>query len=65
MAKQATTILGVALQLGVMANVLGANPVRDVQPLRAQTRPNGAVALTAGELRTPVAQARSIPVLPG
>jgi integrase len=51
MAKQAKTILRGALQLAVMATVLGANPVRDVQPLRAKGRPKGAVALTADELR--------------
>jgi len=51
MAKQAKTILRGALQLAVIANVLGANPVRDVQPLRAKRQPKGAVALTAGELR--------------
>ena len=51
MAKQAKTILRGALQLALMANVLGANPVRDVQRLRANHQPKGAVALTAGELR--------------
>jgi integrase len=33
-----------------MANVIGANPVRDVSPHRSKTRPKGATALTAGEL---------------
>jgi integrase len=51
MAKQAKTILRGALQLAVMANVLGANPVRDVRPLRSTSQPKGAVALTADELR--------------
>jgi integrase len=51
MAKQAKTILRGAIQLAVMANVLGANPVRDVQPLRSKSQPKGAVALTADELR--------------
>lgn len=36
MARQAKTILRGALQLAVMANVLGSNPVRDVQPLRSK-----------------------------
>jgi hypothetical protein len=36
MAKQAKTILRGALPLAVMASVLHANPVRDVQPLRAK-----------------------------
>jgi integrase len=51
MARQAKTILRGALQLAVMANTLGANPVRDVQPLRSKSQPKGAVALTADELR--------------
>jgi integrase len=50
MAKQANSILRGGLQLAVMANVLGANPVRDVQPLQAKSRPKGAVALHAAEL---------------
>jgi integrase len=51
MARQAKTILRGALQLAVLANVLGANPVRDVQPLRSKRQPKGAVALTAAQLR--------------
>jgi integrase len=51
MARQAKTILRGALQLAVMANALGANPVRDVQPLRSKTQPKGAVGLTADQLR--------------
>lgn len=51
MARQAKTILRGALQLAVMANVLGSNPVRDVQPLRSKTQPKGAVGLTAQQLR--------------
>ena len=51
MAKHAKTILRGGLQLAVLANVLGANPVRDVQPLRSGDRPKGgAVALTADQL---------------
>jgi integrase len=45
--------LGGTLQqdgLAVLANVLGANPVRDVQPLQSKDRPKGAVALTADQL---------------
>lgn len=37
--------------MAVMANVIGANPVRDVSPIRARVRPKGASALTADELR--------------
>jgi integrase len=51
MARQAKTVLHGALQLAVMANVLGSNPVRDVQPLRSKTQPRGAVGLTAEQLR--------------
>jgi integrase len=51
MARQSKTILRGALQLAVMSSVLGTNPVRDVQPLRSKNQPNGAVALTADQLR--------------
>jgi integrase len=51
MARQAKTVLKGALQLAVMANVLGANPVRDVQPIRSKAQPKGATALTAEQLR--------------
>ncbi|GJO02377.1 hypothetical protein NJB18091_37250 [Mycobacterium marinum] len=33
-----------------MANTLGANPVRDVQPIRLKRRPTGATALSADDL---------------
>ena len=52
MARQAKTILRGAMHLAVMANVLGSNPVRDVQPLRSKAQPKGAVGLTADQLRT-------------
>lgn len=51
MARQSKTIMRGALQLAVMANVLGSNPVRDVQPLRSKSQPKGAVGLTAEQLR--------------
>jgi integrase len=51
MARQSTSILRGALQLAVMASVLGSNPVRDVQPVRSNRQPKGAVALTADQLR--------------
>ena len=50
MAKQAKTILRGALQLAVLANVIGTNPVRDVSGIK-QDRPQGATALTADEVR--------------
>jgi hypothetical protein len=34
-----------------MASALGTNPVRDVQSLRSKSQPEGAVALTANQLR--------------
>jgi integrase len=51
MAKQAKTILQGGFQLAVMANVLSANPVRDVEPLRGKSQPKGATPLTAEQLR--------------
>ena len=51
LAVQAKTILKGGLHLAVMANVLAANPVRDVSPMRAKSRPKGATASTADELR--------------
>jgi integrase len=58
-AVHAKTILNGALQLAVMANVIGSNPVRDVSPLRGKTRPKGAQALTADELRGLLAKLRA------
>ncbi|VBA60558.1 Tyrosine recombinase XerD [Mycobacterium attenuatum] len=58
-ARQSKTILRGALQLAVMASVLSANPVRDVQPLRSKTQPKGAVALTADQLRELLANLRA------
>jgi integrase len=51
MARQSKSILQGALQLAVMASLLGSNPVRDVQPVRSKRQPKGAVALTANQLR--------------
>jgi integrase len=59
MAQHAKTILRGGLQLAVLANVLGANPVRDVQPLRSGDRPKGAVALTADQLPDLLAKLRA------
>lgn len=49
--RQSKTVLRGALQLAVMANVLGGNPVRDVATIKSKTRPKGAIALTAEQLR--------------
>lgn len=51
MAKQSKTVLRGALQLAVLANVIGANPVRDVGPIKPKSQPKGATALTAEQLR--------------
>lgn len=50
MARHSKTVLRGGLQLAVMANVLSANPVRDVQPLKSKEPPKGATALTGAEL---------------
>jgi integrase len=50
MARQARTLLRGALQLAVLNNVLGANPVRDVQSIKSKGQPKGAQALTAIQL---------------
>ncbi len=64
MAKQSKTILRGALQLAVMANVLGANPVRDVQPLQSKNQPKGATALTRRPATRTVGEAAGVGVLP-
>ncbi len=51
MARQARTVLRGALQLAVMASVLGTNPVRDVQAIKSKAKPKGAAALTGDQLR--------------
>jgi hypothetical protein len=51
MARRARTLLRGALQLAVLNNVLGANPVRDVQMIKSKGQPKGASALTADQLR--------------
>lgn len=50
-ARRAKTVLRGGLQLAVMANILGTNPVRDVQPITSSARPKGAEALSVGQLR--------------
>jgi integrase len=59
MAVQSKTILKGGLHLAVMANAIGANPVRDVSPMRSKSRPKGATALTADELRGLLGQLRA------
>jgi len=59
MAGRAKTILHGGLQLAVMANVLAANPVRDVAPIKSTRPPKGAPALTANQLRDLLAGLRA------
>jgi integrase len=59
LAVQSKTILKGGLHLAVTANVIGSNPVRDVSSIRSKTRPKGATALTAEELRGLLAQLRA------
>ena len=59
MAVQSKTILNGGLDLAVMANVIGTNPVRDVSPIRSKARPKGATALKAEELRGLLAELRA------
>jgi integrase len=59
MAVQSKTLLKGGLHLAVTANVVGANPVRDVSPIRSKTRPKGATALTADDLRGLLAKLRA------
>lgn len=59
LAVQSKTILKGGLHLAVMANVIGSNPVRDVSPMRSKSRPKGASALTADELRGLLAKLRA------
>lgn len=59
MARHTRTLLRGGLQLAVMANVLGANPVRDVSPIVPKSPPKGAVALTAEQLRDLLAKVRA------
>jgi integrase len=42
-----------------MANVLGTNPVRDVQAIKSKTKPKGAAALTGDQLRDLLAKLRA------
>jgi integrase len=50
-ARRGRTILRGALQLAVMSNVVGSNPVCDVAPIKSNARPSGASALTVDQLR--------------
>ncbi|OBH40528.1 integrase [Mycobacterium intracellulare] len=59
MARQAKTLLKGAMQLAVMASVLSANPVRDVQPIRSKAQPKGATALTGTQLRELLGELRA------
>ena len=58
-ARQSKTILQGALHLAVMSNLLGSNPVRDVQSIKSKSRPKGATALTAEQLRNLIDKLRA------
>jgi integrase len=55
----ARAILRGGLQLAVMANMVPANPVRDVQPIKSKRPSKGAPALTTDQLRDLLAALRS------
>ena len=59
MARRARTVLRGAVQLAVLNNVLGTNPVRDVQSIRSKATPMGATALTADQVRELLAKGRA------
>ncbi|SPM31618.1 tyrosine-type recombinase/integrase [Mycobacterium terramassiliense] len=59
MARRARTLLRGALQLAVLNNVLGTNPVRDVQSIRSKAAPKGASALTAEQVRDLLTKVRA------
>ncbi|MBV9638998.1 MAG: site-specific integrase [Mycobacteriaceae bacterium] len=58
MARRARTLLRGALQLAVLNNVVGTNPVRDVSAIKSKTPPKGAEALSADQLRDLLAKLR-------
>lgn len=51
-ARRSRTLLKGALQLAVLAEVLGHNPVRDVTAIAGKAKPQGAPGLDADQLRT-------------
>jgi hypothetical protein len=51
MARQARTVLRGALQLAVMANAMGSNPIRDVAAIKSKAKPKGMGALTGDQSR--------------
>jgi integrase len=59
MARHAKTVLRGALALAVMANVLGANPIRDVASIKSNRATKGATALTGDQLRELLARLRT------
>ena len=56
MARRSRTILRGGLQLAVMAGVLGTNPVRDISAIASGKRAEGAVGLTADQIRNLLAK---------
>jgi integrase len=58
-ALQSRTILGGAMQLAVLNNVVGSNPVREVSTITSKKHRRGATALTARELGELLAKLRA------
>lgn len=65
MAKQSKTVLRGGLQLAVMANAMGSNPARDVDPIKPKAQPKGALSLTAEQLRALLLGVPGVRVLRG
>jgi integrase len=59
MARHARSLLRGGLQLAVLGNILGTNPVRDVQMIQSKKPSQGAKALTADQLRELLAKLRA------
>jgi integrase len=59
MARRAKGLLKGGLQLAVLHNILGTNPVRDVEKITSNRRPQGAPALTGEELHELFGKLRS------
>jgi integrase len=62
MARHGRTLLRGALQIAVLDDVLGANPVAQVSRIESDRKPKGAPALDANELREMLGKLRASPV---
>jgi integrase len=59
MARHGRTLLRAGLQIAVMDDVLGSNPVREVNKIESDHKPKGAPALTAQQLRDLLSKLRA------